>query len=150
LIIREANSEDMSALLELEQRVIEAERPFNSSIKTGKTHYYDLENLISSQDSCLIVVEVSGDIVATGYAKIQESKIAFNHDKHAYLGFMIVSPEHRGQGINQTVMNHLIEWSKGRGITDLYLDVYSENESAIKAYRKAGFEPCLMEMKLSI
>jgi len=148
LIIREANPEDISALLDLEQYVIEAEKPFNSSIKTAKTHYYDLDNLISSKDSYLIVVEDSSDIVATGYAQIRESKVALNHDKHSYLGFMFVSPEHRGKAINQKVMSHLIKWSKSRGITDLYLDVYSQNESAIKAYKKAGFEPCLIEMKL--
>ncbi len=148
MIIREANPEDISALLDLEQYVIEAEKPFNSSIKTAKTHYYDLDNLISSKDSYLIVVEDSSDIVATGYAQIRESKVALNHDKHSYLGFMFVSPEHRGKAINQKVMSHLIKWSKSRGITDLYLDVYSQNESAIKAYKKAGFEPCLIEMKL--
>ncbi len=148
--IREANLEDISALLELEQCVIEAEKPFNSSIKTVKTHYYDLENLISSNDTCLIVVEDSSGIIATGYAQIRESKVALNHDKHSYLGFMFVSPEHRGKAINQKVMNHLIEWSKRRGITDFYLDVYSQNESAINAYQKAGFEPCLVEMKLVI
>jgi ribosomal protein S18 acetylase RimI-like enzyme len=150
LIIREASLEDISALLELEQCVIEAERQFNSSIKTEKTYYYDLDNLISSKDSCLIVVEESSDIVATGYAKIIESKVALNHEKHSYLGFMFVSPEHRGKAINQKVMSHLIEWSKSRGIEDFYLDVYSQNESAVKAYEKVGFEPCLIEMKLCI
>ena len=150
LIIREANLDDISTLLELEQCVIEAEKPFNASIKTEKTHYYDLDDLITSKDSCLIVVEDSSDIIATGYAQIRESKVALNHEKHSYLGFMFVSPEHRGKAINQKVMNHLVEWSKGRGITDFYLDVYSQNESAIKAYQKAGFEPCLVEMKLCI
>ena len=148
MIIREANLEDISTLLELEQCVIEAEKPFNSSIKAEKTHYYDLDNLISSKNSCLIVVEDSSDIIATGYAQIRESKIALNHEKHSYLGFMFVSPEHRGKAINQKVISHLVEWSERRGITDVYLDVYSQNESAIKAYQKAGFEPCLLEMKL--
>lgn len=150
MIIREANPGDIATLLELEQCVIEAEKPFNSSIKTEKTHYYDLDNLLSSSDSCLIVVEDSNDIIATGYAQIRKSKVALNHDEHSYLGFMFVSPEHRGKAINQKVMNHLIEWSKSRGITHFYLDVYSQNESAIKAYQKAGFAPCIMEMKLRI
>ena len=148
--IREANLGDIPALLELEQYVIEAEKPFNSSIKTEKTYYYDLGDLISSKNACLIVVEDSGKIVATGYAKISESKVALNHDKHSYFGFMYVCPEYRGKAINQKVMEHLIKWSKSRGITNCYLDVYSQNQSAIKAYEKTGFEPCLMEMKLSI
>lgn len=150
MIIREAKPEDISALLVLEQSVIEAEKPFNSSIKAEKTHYYDLDNLISSKDAYLVVVEDSSDIVATGYAQIRDSKTALNHDKHSYLGFMFVAPGHRGKAINQQVMSHLVKWSKSRGITDLYLDVYSQNESAIKAYEKVGFEPSLMEMKLCL
>ncbi len=148
--LREAAKSDIPVLLELEQRVIEYERPFNASIKGDGASYYDLPSLISSQNSCLTVVEAGNEIIGTGYALIQKSKEALSHENHSYLGFMFVSPEQRGKGVNQMVMNYLIQWSKGKGITDFYLDVYSQNKSAIKAYEKAGFEPCLVEMKLCL
>lgn len=150
MILREANKHDIPVLLELEQRVIEAERPFDASIKNKKTHYYDLNDLIENQDSCLVVAEELTKIVGTGYAKIKPSKEAFTHERHSYLGFMYVAPKHRGNRINQKVMNYLVEWSKNKGITELYLEVYCQNESAIKAYKNAGFEPCLLEMKLCL
>ncbi|MCL1123645.1 hypothetical protein [Shewanella surugensis] len=31
-----------------------------------------------------------------------------------------------------------------------YLDAYSQNESAVKAYERAGFTPSLIEMKLKL
>jgi ribosomal protein S18 acetylase RimI-like enzyme len=61
---------------------------------------------------------------------------------------MYVSPDFRGKGINKALVGHLISWSKNKGAQAVYLDVYSENASAIKAYEKVGFEPSLLEMKL--
>ena len=150
LKFREANSNDIPQLLELEQCVVEAERPYNSSIKSGRTTYYNLESLISSSDAHVIVVEVSGLIVGTGYAQIRDSKVSLHHDKDSYLGFMFVAQEYRGRGINQKIIDRLIAWSKSKGVYDFYLDVYSQNKSAIRAYEKAGFESSLTEMKLSV
>ena len=147
---REANPSDLPQLLNLEQLVIAAERPFNATIKPGKTFYYDLDHLLSSEDSYLIVAENEESIVATGYAQIRESKAAFRHQIHSYLGFMFVSPDCRGRGINQKLIDRLVTWGKGKGAEDFYLDVYAENEAAIRAYEKVGFSPCMIEMKLSL
>ncbi len=150
MIFREAIPADLSRLLELEQCVIESERPLNSSLKSSSTFYYDLPNMISDDNTHLIVVEVSGDIIGTGYAQIRNSKECLVHEKHSYIGFMFVSPNHRGKGLAQKILDQLIEWSEGEGVKDIYMDVYAQNESAIKAYNKAGFKPCLLEMKLCL
>ena len=47
-------------------------------------------------------------------------------------------------------MTRLINWSKTKGIVDFYLDVYDDNDAAIRAYGKAGFTKSLVEMKLNI
>ena len=146
---REAVINDIEKLLELEQQVVEAERPFNPEIKNGKPIYYDMHKLLLDDNSCLLIAEDNGEIVATGYTQIQKSKQSLQHKKHAYLGFMYVSLDYRGQGLNQKIMQKLIQWSKSQGIKNHYLEVYSGNEPAIRAYGKVGFEPCLIEMKLN-
>jgi len=150
VIIREAGERDLARLLELEQGVIDAERPFNALLKSESAFYYDIERLISSPESHLLVAEVESEIIGTGYAQIRDSKPSLAHKQHAYLGFMYVSPMHRGKGVNAKLINQLIDWSKRRGISDLYLDVYSENDSAVKAYEKVGFKASLLEMQLSL
>lgn len=150
LNVREASIRDLHDLLALEQCVIEAERPYNTSIKAESAIYYDLEKLISCDDAYLLVVEIDNDIIATGYAQIRHSKMSLEHEHHAYLGFMYVSPYYRGQGINAKIIDVLISWSKEKGVSDMYLDVYAQNDSAIKAYEKMGFQSSLIEMKLSI
>lgn len=148
LQIRPAVTEDIPCLEQLEQTVIEAERPFNRAIKAKNARYYDLPALLNDESSYLIVGMVEGNVIATGYAQIRQSKAQLDHDNHGYLGFMYVHPMHRGKGFNQQIMTELLAWCNKRSVYDFYLDVYSDNAAAIRAYEKAGFTPCLLEMKL--
>lgn len=149
MITREATEQDLEILLEFEQGVVSAERPFNSTLIEGKINYYDLNNLMQSPDALLLVAEDQNEIIGSGYALIKKSEKDYNRFKeYAYLGFMYVSPEHRGKGVNRVITDELVNWAKSRNISEVRLDVYSENESAIKAYEKAGFEPLLLTMRL--
>ena len=146
--IRKATINDREQLRLLEQRVVDAERPFNSSIKSGSPIYYDLDDLLVNDNAYLLVIEVENRIIATGYSQIRPSKHSLRHNTHAYLGFMYVCPKFRGKGLNKALTDKLICWSRNKGINAVYLDVYSDNRSAIRAYEKLGFEPSLLEMKL--
>lgn len=148
--LRIATQHDLNDLLQFEQAVVEAERPFNKHIKENNATYYDLPSLISETYSQLLVLEDNTQIIATGYIQIRESKNSLSHQKHGYLGFMYVLPDYRGRGFNRLVMDALIDWGKAQGISVFYLDVYAENQAAINAYQKLGFEPSLVEMKLEL
>jgi GNAT superfamily N-acetyltransferase len=93
---------------------------------------------------------LNNEIVGSGYARIETSKIYLKHPKHAYLGFMYVKPEYRGKGVNQKIIKGLKQWAIGQGITELRLDVYNDNLSAIKAYEKVGFAKLMVEMRMGI
>ncbi|MFD1009521.1 GNAT family N-acetyltransferase [Oceanisphaera ostreae] len=150
VIVREARDDDYRSLVALEQKVIDAERPYNASVKEKGAYYYDIEKLISDRNSRLVVGEVSGGIVATGYVQVRHSKPALDHDNHGYLGFMYVAEEYRGLGLNKVILQNLVSWGRQRGVTDFYLDVYAENNSAVRAYEKFGFRGSLLEMKLNL
>ncbi|MFP8964997.1 GNAT family N-acetyltransferase [Pokkaliibacter sp. CJK22405] len=147
---RPAIQEDKATLLEFEQQVIGAERPFNAAIKEKGAHYYDLDFLISDVHTELLVGEYQGEVIAVGYLQIRESKAHLQHRQHGYLGFMYVEEAFRGQGINQQLINALLEWGKSQGVKDFYLEVYSENTAAIRAYQKLGFRSLVSEMKLTL
>ena len=148
--LRLAQPDDLPILLEFEQGVIEEERPCNDSIKKTYVNYYDLDALLADPNTSLQLVEHEGRVVGCGYVQLRPSEAAFVHDKHAYLGFMYVEPAVRGQGINKLIVDSLISWSKDRGVYDFYMDVYTENQAAIRAYEKVGFTPVLVEMKLNL
>ena len=148
--IREALSSEIAVLLNFENEIIAFERPFDDSLKNGEIHYYDLLALIKSDHASVLVAELNGYIIASGYAKIVAAENYLKFDEYVHLGFMYVKPEFRGQGINKKILDNLINWAKTKNINEVRLEVYDENETAKKAYAKAGFKPNMLEMRMEI
>ena len=150
IVIRKAELHDMDTLLAFEQGVIAAERPFDSTLKKDPTNYYDIEKMITATDVELVVATLENKLIGSGYARIENAKPYLQHAQHAYLGFMYVVPEHRGKGVNKLIIVALIKWSASKNITELRLDVYQMNTSAIAAYEKVGFVKHMVNMRMGI
>jgi GNAT superfamily N-acetyltransferase len=150
ITIRKASLKDLDTLLRFEQGVIAAERPFDPTLKPGHTHYYDMEEMITAPHIELVVAVLNHQLIGSGYARIETAKPYLRHARHAYLGFMYVEPVHRGKGVNKKIIEALKHWALSHDITELRLDVYYHNESAIRAYEKVGFIRHMVEMRLPI
>lgn len=148
--IREAKIDDLNTLKLFEQAIILYERPFAPNLKKDPISYYDLANLIERKDADVIVATANEEIVGSGYSLIKNSKPYFKPEQYAYLGFMYVLPKYRGKGINKIIIEDLINKAKKRNMTEIQLEVYAENESALKAYTKIGFKPDILKMRLNI
>ncbi len=148
--IRPAQEEEINTLLEFEKGIVEAERPLNTALKEGEIHYYDLLALIKSDKAEVLVAAVHEEIVGSGYAKIKTAEPYEKHAHFAYLGFMYVKPEFRGNGVNKMILEALLNWAKVQGISEIRLDVFDENNIAKNAYLKAGFKPNILEMRMVI
>jgi ribosomal protein S18 acetylase RimI-like enzyme len=149
--IRRAEHADLDRLVEFEQAIIETERPFDVTIRDGKdVHYYDLAALVALPNAHVVVAEIDSKIVGSGYARIDESEPYLKHQKHSYLGFMYVVPEHRGKGVNKKVVDALEVWSLSQGVTEIRLEVYNANDPAVRAYEKSGYEKLTVWMRKSL
>lgn len=147
---REARKEDLETLLEFEQGVIEAERPFDSSLKEGKISYYNLKEMIFAENVHLIVAIIEDEIVGSGYLKIEKSRSYRKNELNGYIGFMYVNPNFRGKRISSVILESLKDWAKKQELKELRLDVYKENLGAIKSYERFGFKKSLINMKMDI
>jgi ribosomal protein S18 acetylase RimI-like enzyme len=147
---RTAMLADLDILLEFEQEIIQTERPFDPTLKDGHINYYDIAAMIQAPHIEVVVAEMNSEIIGSGYARIDDSKVYLKHTKHAYLGFMYVKPEYRGKGVNKKVIAALQRWATARGITEFKLDVYNDNLPAVKAYEKIGFKKHLTEMRMEL
>ena len=148
--IRKASLDDLEQLMIFEQDLIKTERPFDPTLKPDPIKYYDLKSLITSPLAEVVVAETDNKVIASGYARIDRSKPFLKHSTHAYLGFMYVLPEYRGQGINKQIMDALKDWAVSQNITEFSLEVYYNNISAIKAYEKIGFSRYILEMRYNL
>ena len=150
IIIRKASLKDLDTLLRFEQGVINAERPSDSTLKDGLIHYYDIEEMIIASHIELLVAELDNHVIGSGYARIENSKPYLKHKRHAYLGFMYVDPGQRGKGVSKKIIERLKQWSISQDITEIRLDVYYNNLTAIRAYEGAGFAKHMIEMRMGL
>ena len=150
LYFRLATLEDLSILLEFEQNIITAERPYNETLQSDPISYYDIEAMIGTTDTDVVVAVIDGELIASAYITIRPAKPYVKHEYYAYLGFMYTKPKYRGKGINGELINELKKMASAKGISELRLDVYQDNHAAVRAYEKAGFSKLLVNMRLEI
>ncbi len=106
--------------------------------------------MIEAEDVEVVVAMIDDVIVGSGYVMIKASKPYVVTAQHGYVGFMYVRPEHRGQGISQKILEELKSWAQSKNLIELQLDVYAENQKAISAYKRFGFEENMVEMRIKI
>ena len=145
--IRKATIDDLAILKEMEQGIIEFERPFDETLAPDPISYYDLGALINDDNALVLVATHTNVIVSCGYGLEKTAKPYLNHTNYAYLGFMFTKPEYRGQGINGNILFALKEWARNRGLLEIRLTVYDENTAALRAYEKVGFKRHIIEMR---
>lgn len=150
LQLRPATLMDLPTLYAFEQGIIEAERPFDLTLKPGHINYYDLKAKVNDADTEVIVATVNEEVVGSAYIDIRPAKPYLDHTRYGYLGFMYVKPAFRRMGINGKIIDKLKQWALARDIHELRLDVYDENSSAVSAYEKAGFSKQMVNMRIRL
>jgi len=150
ITFRTATLADLPILLQFEQGIVIVERPMNPTIKATDVSYYDIGALIQRPDAEVVVGVYNKEIIASGYALIKQATPEFTYDRYAHLGFMYVEPNYRGRGINRLLIEQLTNWARKQNILEIRLRVYTDNEGAIRAYEKVGFEKLMLEMRLDL
>ena len=150
IIIRSAVSSDLPTLKLFEQGIVEAERPYDSTLEADPISYYDIGEMIAARDTEVAVAELDGELIASGYIQKRRSLDYVSSEYHAYIGFLYVDPAYRGRGINKQILNYLFDWAQRHNLPEIHLAVYPENSPAVRAYVKAGFKPYLLDMRLNL
>ncbi|MEL6414039.1 MAG: GNAT family N-acetyltransferase [Pseudomonadota bacterium] len=148
--IRSATLEDLPTLLRFEQGIISAERPYDKTLKPDPISYYDIGEMIDDPEAEVAVAVSDGRLIGSGYAIRKASRHYLTPPFHAFIGFLYVEPDFRGQGVNQRVLDHLFAWARANDLPEIHLTVYPDNASAIRAYEKVGFEPYILEMRMNL
>lgn len=148
ILIRDAVAEDLSVLLEFEQGIIAAERPYDPTLAADPISYYAIKCLISDASSKVVVAALDEKIIGSGFATILKAKDYVAYDTYVNFHFMYTDSENRGKGVNAMIMQRLKEWAYSKEIFEIRLTVYEDNLPAIRAYEKVGFKKHIIEMRL--
>jgi len=109
------------------RRAVISDVPFIMALEKGA-----IDHPWQEQDIIALVEDANGEI--TGYIGCDWVL------DEASIGNIVVSPEHRRQGIGAGLISRLLSMLKDRGITVIFLEVRFDNEAAIALYTGLGFE----------
>jgi GNAT superfamily N-acetyltransferase len=75
--------------------------------------------MITAPHIQLLVAQLDGELIGSGYARIEDAKPYLIHTSNMHTWVLCTHPEHRGKGINRKIIEALKEWSVSKGITEL-------------------------------
>ena len=125
---------------------------FDESKKEDIRQSFLLEN-INTPNNLFLIAELEKNIIGIVHCYIQETK---NHPikkdkKIAVLSDLYVDENYRNKGIAQKLINKALETIKEIWIVnDVVLNVFNENQEAIKLYEKSGFQKQFTRYSISI
>lgn len=91
----------------------------------------DFKELIESNDSHYLVIEVDGQVIGTaGYTY---------NGFEGYINNVVIDEAFRGRGFSKTLMEALLAEGRARNINEYTLEVRVSNLPAVKLYESLGF-----------
>jgi [ribosomal protein S18]-alanine N-acetyltransferase len=119
ILIRDMGFDDVAAVLKLEQQSYAfpwSDGIFRDCLRVG---YY----------CCIVEL----DLQVIGYA------IQSHGAGEAHVLNLCIAPHYRGRGVGSNLLGHLLEFAKGLGVVDVFLEVRPSNTAAIRLYQGEGF-----------
>jgi GNAT superfamily N-acetyltransferase len=86
----------------------------------------------------LFVIRIDGKVAGMANALITVSTA--EGGRVLLLEDVIVRREHRGSGLGQRLVAHVLDWAREQGMTRVTLLADRDNQAALDFYRKFGFE----------
>jgi ribosomal-protein-alanine N-acetyltransferase len=150
VVIRLARMEDMQALCKLynefhEFHVRGVPDRLVSLEKTNPHHDAELRNnldkIINQVDSVILVVEVANQVVGLAEVYIREdepnpARVAY---MYGHLQSLLVTKAFRRQGVGEKLLQAAESWAKGRGATEMRLDIWEFPKGPLRFYEKTGY-----------
>jgi ribosomal protein S18 acetylase RimI-like enzyme len=126
-VMRAATCDDVTAILEIERVCFSSlEETFNRR---------QIRALIANPRATVTVAECDGRVVGWSVGLVRSHR----KSRSGRLYAIAVHPDARGKHLGRRLAEHTLQALGALGIERVYLEVRSDNESAIALYRKLGF-----------
>jgi len=106
--------------------------------------------VLNNPSKKLFVAEIGDDIVGVVLfetrTNIDDTILAAR--KYIHINDISVAESHRGQGIGRFLMEKIRQWTQEQGISEIELQVWERNKSAIGFYERLGYQPWRRTMRL--
>ena len=112
----------------------------------GGTFPWDEQQIktLAEQRSNLTVGLLANEVAA--FAKLYKVLLG----QSAFIGNVIVSDRHKGQGIGKAITNHMINVCRNQYQAVAHLSVFNYNTRALLLYASLGFKPYAVEARKNL
>ncbi|MHB9782772.1 N-acetyltransferase family protein [Streptococcus sp. 10F2] len=149
--IRLAKPNDIPAILNLLEEILAVHhkgRPDIFKASGSKYNQEQLAEILEDPKQFLFVYEQDNQILGHLFCQIQEAQSSvLNPIKTLFIDDLCVSHTARGQGIGEKFIAFAKAYAKEHGCYNLTLDVWADNDGAVRFYERLGFQPQKIRME---
>jgi ribosomal protein S18 acetylase RimI-like enzyme len=101
-----------------------------------------LTEIIEGENSSIFTAEVSGHLVGIVEIYLRQddpSNHYITHHHYGHLQNLVVSEQHRGQGIGKLLVETAHQWAKCKGADEIRLDVWEFGAGPLGFYERLGY-----------
>jgi GNAT superfamily N-acetyltransferase len=96
-------------------------------------------------DAVLLVAEANGQLVGMAAGHVHRPS-TFSTEVAVELSSVYVRPSHRRQGLARALTAEVARFARSRGVARITLKTFAQNEEAVEAWARIGFEPRALQM----
>jgi len=148
IVIRSADAEDQTTIIEILQRLQDYERSLHPGRRPGlevaEFQYKRIIDAAKTFDGVVLVAVENFELVGltAGWMIIDDDQLQdMGHREHGHISVLFVNEEHRGKDIAQLLLVSVEEHLTSVGANRLSISALARNGPAITAFRTSGFEP---------
>lgn len=144
-VIRKAVAEDLPAVIELWTELMDFHRDldplFTRSAEAADSFLKYLGESMESDDTELIVAEVSGELVGYVLANVSKYPPVFDQEKYGMISDAAVADSYRRQGIGEALVTSATDWFREKGLSRMEMRLLNANPVSCAFWEKMGFVP---------
>ncbi|MGT2961037.1 GNAT family N-acetyltransferase [Streptococcus caballi] len=145
MTIRRAENRDIPSLQDLLQQVLfvhHQARPDLFEAQGNKYTQAQLEGLLHNDQRPVFVYEdENGQVLGHMFTIIEETHAPQVPHKTLFIDDLCVSEAARGQKIGEQLYQFALNYAKESGCYNLTLNVWNDNEGALRFYQRQGLKP---------
>jgi GNAT superfamily N-acetyltransferase len=146
--IRRAVASDLPALMQMFEALAALQEPWrvfrprpNLVEEMRHRFYADL----ADPDAIMLVAEREGRVVGMAAGHVHKPSM-MSEEPAVELASVYVDPAYRERGVAAALTGQVARFARERGVGRLTVKTFAQNEEALRAWERLGFEPRMVQM----